>query len=95
MQKFPFLAALVLGLCAFAPAQPKSKPKPQPKTIKCAVMPTVDVNVATATKTKMFGDYKGRRYYFCCAGCPEAFKANPAKYAKRPSLPTPKPAKKA
>ena len=29
-----------------------------------------------------FVDYEGRRVYFCCAGCPEAFKKDPAKYIK-------------
>jgi YHS domain-containing protein len=57
-------------------------------------MPNDPVKVADATKNKMYQDYKGRRYYFCCAGCPEAFKKDPAKYAKNASLPTPKPAKK-
>lgn len=61
-----------------------------PKSIKCAVMPDHSVNIAKATKTKMFADYKGRRYFFCCAGCPGMFKKNPAKYAKAPSIPTPK-----
>jgi YHS domain-containing protein len=65
-----------------------------PKEISCAVMPDHKVNIANATKTKMFADYKGRRYFFCCGGCPGAFKANPAKYAKKelsiPTPPTPK-----
>lgn len=26
-------------------------------------------------------DYKGGKVYFCCAGCPEGFQANPAAYA--------------
>ena len=26
--------------------------------------------------------YKGKTYYFCCAGCPKKFKQNPEKYAK-------------
>lgn len=72
----------------------QAKPAPAPKTIKCAVMPNDDVDVAKATKDKMYADYKGRRYFFCCAGCPDAFKKNPAKFAKNASLPTPKPAKK-
>lgn len=25
--------------------------------------------------------YKGVEYHFCCAGCPDEFHANPAKYA--------------
>ena len=67
-----------------------SKPAAQPKTIKCPVMKGNSVNIAKATKAKMYADYKGRRYFFCCPGCPAAFKANPAKFAKLPSIPTPK-----
>lgn len=29
--------------------------------------------------------YKGVKYYFCCGGCPDQFKANPAKYAAKTS----------
>jgi len=28
----------------------------------------------------IYVDHEGRRVYFCCAGCPEAFKKDPAKY---------------
>lgn len=58
--------------------------------IACAVMPDHKLDIAKATKDKMFADYKGRRYFFCCAGCPAAFKKDPAKFAKAPSIPTPK-----
>lgn len=66
-----------------------------PTEVKCAVMPQDKVNIAKATKMKMFSDYKGRRYFFCCAGCKPAFEKDPAKYKKADSIPTPKaPAKK-
>lgn len=84
------LAIGALSVGAFAQAKPKA-----PTELACAVMPSHKVKIAEATKTKMFSDFKGRRYFFCCAGCPGAFKANPAKYAKKEySIPTPK-AKKA
>jgi YHS domain-containing protein len=80
---------ITLAICAAAVAAPKI-----PTTISCAVMPANKVNIATATKKHMYTDYKGKRYFFCCAGCPEAFKANPAKFAKTSaSIPTPKAAK--
>ena len=88
MKKIALLTLLSLSIVGVAGAQ--SKPAKAPTKIKCAVMTNEDLVIATATKNKMFADYKGRRYYFCCAGCPAAFKANPAKYAKSPSLPTPK-----
>ena len=78
------LGALAVG--AFAQAKPKA-----PTELPCAVMTSHKVKIVDATKKKMFTDYKGRRYFFCCAGCPPAFKANPAKYAKKEySIPTPK-----
>jgi YHS domain-containing protein len=30
----------------------------------------------------IFVDYKGKRVYFCCAGCPETFMKDPEKYLK-------------
>lgn len=92
MNKFAILAlvsaALVTG--AVAQGKPAKKAPATPTTISCAVMPDDKVDVAKATKNHMYADYKGRRYFFCCAGCPESFKKNPAKYAKSASIPTPK-----
>jgi YHS domain-containing protein len=82
-----FAVATISG--SFALAQ-KPKPKPVPTTITCAVMTTNKVNIASATKAKMFADYKGKRYFFCCAGCPAAFKANPEKFKASASIPAPK-----
>jgi YHS domain-containing protein len=84
MKKVLWLAG-AMSLVATAAVADKT-----PKEIKCAVMPDHMVKIEDATKTKMFADYKGKRYFFCCAGCPAAFKKEPAKYAKGPSIPTPK-----
>lgn len=64
--------------------------KPAAKKIECPIMKGNKVDVAEATAKKMYADYKGNRYYFCCAGCEPEFKKNPAKYAKAPHLPVPK-----
>jgi YHS domain-containing protein len=86
------IATTISGLCivGLAAAQTTQKPAATPKEIPCPIMPSHKVNIATATKSKMFADYKGNRYFFCCGGCPAEFKANPAKYAKSASIPTPK-----
>lgn len=76
-----------LAVVGVAAAQSKT---PAKKSIKCAVMTSSDVDIAGATKSKMYSDYKGRRYFFCCGGCPGAFKKDPAKFAKNASIPTPK-----
>jgi YHS domain-containing protein len=60
---------------------------PLPETLSCAVMSDHKVNVKEATEKKRFADYNGRRYVFCCEGCPAAFKADPAKFAKSVSIP--------
>ena len=86
------MSILALAIAGSAIAQTKPKTPVKTKTtIKCSVMSEDDVNIAKATKNKMYTDYKGRRYFFCCDSCISAFKKNPAKYAKSPSLPTPKP----
>ncbi|MEA2552400.1 MAG: hypothetical protein QOJ65_576 [Fimbriimonadaceae bacterium] len=82
------LASIIFAVAVVSPADGKKKTE-----INCAVM-GFKIDMAEAAKTKMFADYKGRRYFFCCSGCPETFKANPAKYAKAESIPTPKPVKK-
>ena len=77
---FTLLAA---AACAASFAAPQ-------KEIMCAVMTHNKVNIAAATSTHKYQDYKGNRYFFCCGGCPEEFKANPAKYAKNAHIKTPK-----
>jgi YHS domain-containing protein len=32
---------------------------------------------------KLYADHKGRRIYFCCKSCVEAFKKDPEKYIKK------------
>jgi YHS domain-containing protein len=82
-------AALVLSVAALA-GPPKDKKDATPAEIKCSVMTGRTVNVKEATAKKMFADYKGNRYFFCCGGCPSQFKADPAKYAANAHIPTPK-----
>lgn len=48
------------------------------KYVVCPVTKT-KINPAKAYSKTV---YKGRTYYFCCAGCPEEFKKNPEKYTK-------------
>ena len=82
------LFAISLAAITFAQhSHPTAKAAAKPMT--CAVMPANKVNVAAATKAKMFADYKGNRYFFCCDGCPQAFKKNPAKYAKAAHIKSP------
>jgi len=46
----------------------------------------MNVNPATAKHTHEHG---GKKFYFCCAGCAEKFKSNPAGYLNKPAAPKP------
>lgn len=91
------LALLFVTGCApkDAPATDSSAPEPTVSTsastesspdaftnengeIVCPVMGGV---IASADKAVGHQDYEGKRYYFCCGGCPDQFKADPAKFA--------------
>ena len=91
MKKLISLSLLALVVVAGASAQTKAtESKVKAKPIHCAVMATDEIKVADATKSKLFADYKGKRYYFCCPNCAGSFKKDPAKYAaKADSTPIP------
>ena len=89
MKTFLLSVAAVACVASLAVAAPDDK-----TSVKCAVMTGNNVDVKSATEKKMFADYKGNRYFFCCGGCPSAFKKDPAKFAKNDHIKTPKEAKK-
>ena len=47
----------------------------------CPVMKSV---VASKEAAAGFADHGGKRYYFCCAMCPDKFKADPKAYVANP-----------
>jgi len=46
---------------------------------RAAVCPVMKSSFRVRSGTSA-ADYKGKSYYFCCAGCPESFKNNPEEY---------------
>lgn len=87
------LPLVVAALASCALAQHKMAPMKatgKGPTIHCAVLTNSTVNIASATKNRMYADYKGNRYFFCCADCPRDFKKNPPKYGKNAHIKTPK-----
>lgn len=65
-----------------SPAVDPTASTPSPYTnangeVVCPVMGTVIKDTKDAVG---FQDYNGKRYYFCCDGCPDLFKADPTKY---------------
>jgi YHS domain-containing protein len=57
------------------------KPTPSKKVVS-AVCPVMGTKIPDVTKAAGKTVYKGKTYYFCCAGCKPAFDKNPEKYIK-------------
>jgi YHS domain-containing protein len=69
----PFAAAALVAAFTFAVVEKAEEAKPQ---TACPVGGR-DIDKG------LFLDYQGQRIYFCCAGCPAKFKADPEKYFAR------------
>jgi YHS domain-containing protein len=74
MKKVLFAAALlVIAGFVLATAQQPAWAKEQ---ANCPVM-------GAAVNKNIYVDHNGKRVYFCCNGCPEAFKKDPDKFIKK------------
>ena len=96
------LAALIFFAAGCEKQQPTAQqvtqtPAGQAKVTAAATEPA-NVRTVAAEQTTcpvmggainkaIFVEYQGKKVYFCCGGCPDAFKANPEKYiAKLPQF---------
>ena len=61
---------------------PYSQAAAQKTTTKSAVCPVMGNKIPDVTKAAGKSVYKGKTYYFCCAGCKPKFDKDPAKYVK-------------
>jgi xanthine dehydrogenase accessory factor len=73
------ILAEIVQLSRNQPAEEKAPPTAPERRIEardpiCGM--TVDM-----TRAKHSADFAGRRFYFCCAGCKQAFEKQPEKYA--------------
>ncbi len=71
---------LVLGGCKksepAAPAETKEVSSAAIEQTTCPVM-------GGAINKNLFTEYKGKKVYFCCAGCKEKFEKEPEKYLNK------------
>ncbi len=70
------------GLVVLGGADKPAVPVPGERDPVCGM----NVNPSTAKHTH---EHAGKKYYFCCGGCLEKFKADPAKYLAAPSAAAP------
>ena len=66
-----FMAAVVLACAIMFVGTAWANPQE-----KCPIM-------GGAINKSVYTDYNGKRVYFCCNGCPEAFLKEPDKYIKQ------------
>lgn len=75
---------------AKTPAAASTSATPRTVRLRCEDGTIRIIDVAKATKSGSYADYKGKRYYFGCPDCLPAFKKDPAGYAKKhPGFPIP------
>ncbi len=85
MKRTLFLCSGLLSLTVCTNALP---PKNNAVVMRCPLT-TFRVNIGGSTKAKLYADYKGNRYYFCCNPCPKKFWLNPEKYVYSSHIPIP------
>jgi len=85
----PYMAGKT-GHAATKPHVPVSKPvpavketRPPAKPVESAVCPVMKTRIPDVTKAAGHSVYKGKTYYFCCAGCKPLFDKDPAKYVNQ------------
>ena len=66
----------------------------QDASAESATDPVCGMRVDPAT-AKDSWQYQGRKYYFCCDGCLEMFRADPGRFLAKAAAPAPLPAKPA
>jgi YHS domain-containing protein len=71
----------------------KKEPEPAPplesatQAVAAAIEQTTCPIMGQAINKDVFVEYKGKKVYFCCAGCEQKFNADPEKYvAKLPQF---------
>ncbi|MHC4624061.1 MAG: YHS domain-containing protein [Planctomycetota bacterium] len=85
------LSLLLVGLVVLSGCKEKSESAAPPEsaagTVAAAIEQTKCPVMGLPINKSIFTEYKGKKVYFCCPGCPEKFKADPEKYvAKLPQF---------
>jgi YHS domain-containing protein len=87
------MTLLTIGLVGAQGCKEKSEPAADPGPSSVGAVTAAEIVQKTcpimgaAINEKMFIEHKGKKVYFCCAGCEDKFKADPEKYiAKLPQF---------
>ena len=85
-----FASLLLVGLIVLAGCKESepTTPPPEPEEVATTVIQQTTCPVMAGPIDKNFSaEYKGKKVYFCCAGCKEKFEEKPEQYiAKLPQF---------
>lgn len=71
-------ALAAIAIAAPALAQHKHAPRPAAHKAEALVCPVMGNKIASKQAAAGHSTYKGKTYYFCCAGCKPQFDKDPA-----------------
>lgn len=80
---FILTVLLLVGLVELAGCKKKSEPASMieaEEAVSAVIQQTICPVMTGAINKDIFTEYKGKKVYFCCAGCKEAFEKEPEKY---------------
>jgi len=80
---FMLVSLLLIGLVALTGCKKKSEPTPATeieKAVSATIQQTTCPVMEGPINKDLFTEYKGKKVYFCCAGCKEKFEKEPEKY---------------
>jgi YHS domain-containing protein len=80
---FTLISLLMIGLVALTGCKKESEPAPPAETeetVSATIEQTVCPVMAGPVNKDIFTEYKGKKVYFCCAGCKTKFEEAPEKY---------------
>ena len=86
-----FAGMVLIGVVGLSSCKKEPEPAPPPEPAAADVTAMVEQTVcpvmAAPINRNIFVEYKGKKVYFCCAGCEQKFNAEPEKYvAKLPQF---------
>jgi len=80
---FMLASLLLIGLVALTGCKKKSEPA-APAETKEIVSQAIEQKICPVMEgpinKELYTEYKGKKVYFCCAGCKEKFEKEPEKY---------------
>ncbi len=77
------ISVVLMGLVALQGCKTAESKNEAATIVKPAMQTNCPVMEGMAIDKSVYTEYKGKKVYFCCAGCINPFKENPEKYVSK------------